>query len=159
VQDAEEVAFFRGQLPPSAFAKKLKEICDIFTTGFRTPILAVEMNNHGHAVLLKLIETYHYGNLYFRKDKEDEPGWNTNLLTRPIMIDQLIETVGDELVKFHSEQTHKEIAMLVEKNGKIQAPSGKTDDCVMSAAIGVQVFLEQVAAVNHYQNVSRDIVV
>src|SRR3990167_312680 len=122
VEDAEEVCFYRGHLSPFLFAKKLKLICDIFTTQSRLPLLAVELNNHGHAVLLELRENIKYSNLYYRDNKYDEPGWLTTSITRPIMLDQAIEAISSETVILHSKETLKEMRMLIEDNGKIQAP-------------------------------------
>ncbi len=157
VQDMEEVAFFRGQLNPFLFAKKLKQICDFFTSGARMPLLGVECNNHGHAVLLELENNIGYRNLFYAKD--GQPGWLTNSITRPIMIDQLIETVSAESVRFHSIPTLREMSILVEEKGKIQAPKGRHDDCVMAAGIGVQLLLQNVSIARLYHNIENDIMV
>ena len=157
VEDLEEVGFYRGQLSPFLFAKRLKLMCDIFTSGNRVPLLAVEMNNHGHAVLLELRENIKYSNLYYREDKYDEPGWLTNSITRPIMIDQFIEAVGSETVIFNSKEVLKEARMLIEDKGKIQAPKGKFDDSVVAASIAVQMLLSRMSKVKLYENVSNSI--
>lgn len=157
IEDMEEVGFFRGHLSPFLFAKRLKLMCDIFTNGNRLPLLAVELNNHGHAVLLELRENIKYSNLYYREDKYDEPGWLTNSITRPIMIDQFIEAVASGTVVFNSKETLKEARMLIEKKGKIQAPSGKFDDSVISGSIAVQMLLKESSKIALYDNISSSI--
>lgn len=159
IEDLEEVGFFRGHLSPFLFAKRLKLMCDIFTSGNRVPLLAVELNNHGHAVLLELRENIKYSNLYYREDKFDEPGWLTTSITRPIMIDQFIEVVGSETVVFNSKQTLKEARMLIEEKGKIQAPKGRFDDCVIAGAIAVQMLLLGSKKSKRYENISKSIMV
>lgn len=155
VQTMEEVGFFRRQISPFQFAKKLKAIADFFSTGFRVPLLAVESNNHGHAVLLELVENIGYPNLFYAKD--GQPGWITNSITRPIMIDQVIEAASEETVKFNSKETLQEMRLLTEVNGKIQAPANKHDDCVFAAAIAVQMLLESSTKIKLYENVGQDI--
>lgn len=157
VEDMEEVAFFRGHLSPFLFAKKLKLMCDIFTSGNRLPLLAVELNNHGHAVLLELRENIKYSRLYYREDKYDEPGWLTSSITRPIMIDQFIEAVSSGTVILNSKQTLKETRMLIEEKGKIQAPAGRFDDTVISGSIAIQMLLKSITSVKRYENISTSI--
>lgn len=158
LEDREEVAFFRGQLSPFLFAKKLDEIASIFSNGYRVPLLGVEQNNHGHAVLLELYENIHYPNLYRQEGKETF-GWITNSLTRPIMIDQYIELVSSKDLVINSIETLKETRMLIEDKGKIQAPSGKHDDCVIASAIACQMLLYLTKNTGFYSNISKDIMV
>ena len=157
VQTMEEVAFFRDQISPFLFAKKLTFMCGIFSMGYRVPLLAVESNNHGHAVLLELEENIGYANLFY--SAKDRVGWKTDSITRPIMLDQLIEAVSSRHVRINSRETLKEMMLLVEDRKKIQAPSGKHDDSAVSAAIGVQMLLANSAKVGIYKNIERDIMV
>src|SRR5690606_4447667 len=55
VHTREVVAKYRGQIKPYDFAHKLNEICKYYNFSNRPATeLAVERNNHGHAVLLEL---------------------------------------------------------------------------------------------------------
>ena len=157
LQDHEEVAFFRGHLSPFLFAKKLNYLASIFSTGARVPLLAPELNNHGHAVLLELRENIKYRNLYCDEGNEDRPGWLTTSLTRALMIDQLIETVSSGWLKLNSKETLKEMRMLIEDKGKIQAPSGKHDDCVIGAAIANQLLLKNYSSIDLYTDIDKKI--
>jgi len=55
------------------------------------PLVAVERNNHGHAVILELNESPELPNLYVHKD--DKLGWLTDRISRPLMIDGFIDAV------------------------------------------------------------------
>jgi hypothetical protein len=157
IQDREEVASFRGQISPFLFAKKLKWLCDFFSSGYRLPLLAVESNNHGHAVLLELVENIGYQNLFFAKP--EQPGWLTNSVTRPVMLDQLIEAVSSEGLAINSKQTLHEMITLVEEKGKIQAATGKFDDCVIATAIAFQMLMLNTSKIKLYENIGRNILV
>lgn len=159
IEDLEEVAFFRGKLSPYLFAKKLNAIAHFFSNAHKIPLLAVEINNHGHAVLLELKENILYRNLYHKEGKEDEPGWLSTSVTRPMMIDQLIESISSRYIKLNSKETLKEMRMLIEDRGKIQAPAGKNDDCVIAAGIAVQILIENLSRIKLYNNISKKILV
>ena len=132
-------AQIRGQYRPSDFADHINRLCMKYTNK-RTmpPLLAVERNNHGHAVLLKLDEVLNYSNLYRADD--DRLGWKTNSLTRPLMIDAFIEALEDRTINVKSKFTLGECLTLVDNNGKIEAAEGMHDDCIIAEAIALQVF-------------------
>jgi hypothetical protein len=157
LEDMEEVAFLRGQFPPFQFARKLDELCKKFARGHKKPLLSVESNNHGHAVLLELIEHLKYPNLYYAK--KDRPGWITDSITRPIMVDQCIEAIENEHVKINSKVTLKEMLTLVNKNGKVQAVSGKHDDAFIATAIAIQMALASAHKVKMYEDIGKAIIV
>lgn len=108
-------------------------------------------------MLLELFENIGYANLFF--SAPERVGWKTDSVTRPVMLDQLIEAVGSERVKINSLETLKEMTLLIEDKKKIQAPAGKHDDCVISAAIAVQMLLASSSKIGLYANVDRDIMV
>lgn len=150
-------AVMRGQWKPSEFAEKLAEIGKEFSgtlKGF--PILAVERNNHGHAVLLKLDEILRYPALYL--DPQDErPGWKTNNVSRPIMINAFIDAVEDGYLKIPDKDILTECLTLIDNAGKIESAEGKHDDCVMATSIALQVALSNSLSV--YENIENRILV
>lgn len=152
-----EVASLRGQFKPVIFARKLKEFAAKYSHGHRWPLLAIERNNHGHAVLQELIEHTDYPNLFFAK--EDAPGWHSNSITRPIMMDQLIDAVEDAQIKINDMIVLNELMTLINKNGKIEAATGKHDDAVIATAITLQMILQESAKVKLYENVRSSIIV
>lgn len=133
----EEVAQLRGHIKPKRFAEMILTLCKLYT-GARNlePLLGVERNNHGHAVLLWL-EHEGYGNLY--KHRDEKIGWHTNSVTRPIMVDRLISAIEDSEIKLNSHDTIGECMTMVEDKGKIEAMKGKHDDCFISVAIGLEL--------------------
>lgn len=151
VSNREQVASFHSnQLKPSEFADKLEEMANIYSSSYPPVLLAVERNNHGHAVLLKLDEVIQYMNLY-RTKKENKKteleeiklGWQTDRVTRPLMLDIFIEGVENGTIILNDRETLSECLTLVNNNGKIEAEEGKHDDLVIAAAISVQMCIEE----------------
>ena len=155
VKRKKQVATLRGQYKPSDFAHKLFELAKIYERpGGQMPLLAVERNNHGHSVLLELNEHIHYPNLYYHSD--EKLGWLTDRVSRPIMIDAFIDGVENRTIELTDEETLKECLTLINNNGKIEADTGKHDDCVMSSAIGVQMCIKM-GELDLYENIGKRI--
>jgi len=153
----EEVAIFRAQMSPFQFARALKSFADLFSAQNRIPLIAVESNNHGHAVLQELHEHIGYPRLYC--SKKDTLGWATNSVTRPIMMNQFIDAVTSETITLHSKETLREMLTLVNNNGKIEAATGRHDDCVIATAIAVQMLVQASAKADLYKNSAKAILV
>lgn len=135
------VAKIRGHWKPHEFAHRLDEMCKLYTMAGRTPPhLAVERNNHGHAVLLELEQHIQYPNLYQHDD--EKIGWRTDSVSRPIMLNAFINAVENAYLKIDDLDVLNECLTLVNNNGKIEAVEGKHDDCIIAAAIGLQLCLK-----------------
>lgn len=132
----QQCATLRVQCKPSDFAAKVNELCE----AYKFPILAVERNNHGHAVLQELEEHIHYPNLYYHTD--DKRGWPTDRVTRPITVDTFVYAVENSAVELNDLTTIDECLTLIDNSGKIEASTGQHDDCVMSSAIALQMVVE-----------------
>lgn len=142
--------------------------CDKWGRYYNNAHLAVEANNHGLAVILGLMETMRYPNLYTDEKREsvrlltgtksiarDERdfGWRTTNATRPLMLDQLklaIEGEIDEDVEhFRPEWTVLdtefigEMLTFIDNAGKFEASAGHFDDLVMANAIAHQLYLRR----------------
>lgn len=155
VRNRKQVATLRGQFKPSDFAHKLYELAKMYErSGSQMPLIAVEKNNHGHSVLLELSEHIHYPNLYYHD--ENKVGWLTDRITRPIMIDSFIDGVENKTIALTDEETLKECLTLINDNGKIQADTGKHDDCVMASAIAIQMCIKA-GELDLYENISKRI--
>jgi len=138
----EQVAVFHSNtVKPSEFAESLDFGCRMYSTRDFPILLAVERNNHGHAVLMKLDEFLDYPNLF--KAPDEKLGWKTDKVTRPIMVDVFIEGVENKTVILNDKKTLGECLTLVNKNGKIEAEEGKHDDHVIAASIAIQLCLEE----------------
>lgn len=134
----EVVAVVRGKWRPEDFADKLNYLCRQYAApGKPQPELAVERNNHGHTVLYRLDEHCRYQNIFLHDD--ERAGWKTTSITRPMMINEFIDAVENKIVKLNDENILNECNTLVDKDGKIQAASGKNDDTIIAAAIALQL--------------------
>jgi hypothetical protein len=136
-----EVAIIRSnRWKPREFAEKLQWLAGLFRGGGKMwPVIAPELNNHGHSVVQKL-EDLVYPNIFqYNKDKR---GWLTNTVTRPKMLDALIDAVESEMIEFNSPEFFKECLTLVDNDGKPEAATGKNDDVIMAAAIALQMAID-----------------
>lgn len=152
----EQVATFaQNKIKPGDFAHKIDEIARLFwEPGRPFPLAGVERNNHGHAVLLELLDHIHYPNVYVGKD--ERPGWLSDKVQRPLALDTYIDAVENQTVKMHDLDTFRQCLTLVEENKKILAAEGKKDDRVLAGAIGVQMCIVSSASAL-YDNIEERI--
>ena len=100
-------------------------------------LVAVESNNHGHAVLAHLQLGEHYRHLY--QDGE-RIGWLTDASTRPRMIENLAVILARAPELFFSSRFLRECRTFVRHaNGSSSAAGGAHDDCVLAMAIAQEV--------------------
>lgn len=160
VKTREQVAVLRGQFKPFEFAQKIVELCETYTAGGRGyPLLAVERNNHGHAVLSELENHLYYPNLYFTDEERTRVGWLTDKVTRPILLDCFIDGVENRTVVLNDTTTLNEcLTLIVNDVGKIEAAPKKHDDCVMASAIALQMCIE-CAPLAIYDNIKEKILI
>ena len=137
-----QVAQIRGKIKPKPFAELIFNLCERYVSFHgEYPLVAVERNNHGHAVLLWLDEKLDYPNLFTHTD--DRIGWMTNKLTRPVMLDVFLDGVENMLINIKDKATLGELMTLINNSGKIEAMTGKHDDCVIAHAIAIQMCMEK----------------
>lgn len=74
------------------------------------------------------------------KDVQPKFGFRTTSLTRPIIIDQLVEIVREHIDKIVDRETLQEMLSFVYLKGKPQASEGTHDDLVMGLAIAFEGF-------------------
>lgn len=149
------VAKIRGHWKPFEFAHKLYELAKIFKAPKKLhPKLAVERNNHGHAVLLELREHINYDNLFV--DKDDKLGWKTDSVSRPIMINTFINAVDENAIEINDIETLNECLTLINNKGKIEAADGKHDDCIVASSIGLQIVSKSIN-LSMYENLEKRI--
>src|SRR3990167_2396196 len=140
-QDRELVATFRSNnIKPSDFAHKINELANIYTikTGLK-PLVGVERNNHGHAVLLELDEHIRYPNIYVHVD--DKKGWLTDRVTRPLMLDTFIDGLENNNIIINDTITLMECMTFINDNGRQEAAPNKNDDCIMASSLALQLIL------------------
>jgi hypothetical protein len=142
---------------PSEFAAKLVEICAMYTTPkIPPPLLAVERNNHGHAVIQMLDESLGYQNMYRHKD--NKVGWRTDIITRPIMLNAFIDAIESNYLEVNDKNIFNECLTLVNNKGKIEAASSKHDDMIIATAIALQLLINS-SNLTVYENIENKILV
>lgn len=134
----EMCAVLWGKWDTDLYGKKL----DVLGRYYNTALLGVENNNTGESVLNTLFNTCHYPLLYFAK--KGDMGWNTNKVTRPVMVSDFKEAIRDQLYPIYCSRLYKECLTFIDNNGKAEADSGCNDDCIMAYSIALQ--LRQVAS-------------
>lgn len=140
IKSLEEVASFRAnKIKPGDFGDKLIIMGNMYHTGGRPkPLIGVERNNHGHAVLLKL-QTEGYENIFVHENIDERPGWLTNKVTRPMMLDAYIDAVESGTTKVNDKVELDECLTLVDNDGKIEAEETKHDDTIIAKSIALQL--------------------
>jgi hypothetical protein len=146
-----QVAHLHGRWHPAVFAGLL----DTLSARYNRALIAVERNNHGHAVLAVLmpqarnpypedVEIHGYPWIYRHteydertKKQRGRPGFPMNVKTRPQVVSCLQEHIKSGCEWLHSKRTVSELLSFVWwPDGKPAAASGCFDDCVMDAGIG-----------------------
>lgn len=111
---------------------------------YNTALIAVERNNHGHAVLHSLVHDHHYPNLYSHPEgagrHRERLGWPMNAQTRPLAIGALERMFRDSPEAFASRRLLEQCRNFVYlDSGKSGALPGEHDDLVIAAAIALAV--------------------
>lgn len=139
----EQVAVFQGRLPPDEFAEKL----ELLGYYYKKAKIAPERNNHGHTVC-NLLERRRYPRIYKtqRLDRMgnkpiEKTGWETNIKTRPLMVDSLIGSFNDAIIKINDVNTLDQMLTFVRdpNTGKPQGDKDCKDDLVIALCITVAV--------------------
>ena len=135
-----DVAWFSGKITTDSFALLLITMARWYYNAYIAP----ETNNNGHAVIQKMKPLYYriYRRQQFELEYDIETqklGWQTNNVSRPIMLSQLRELIEDGEDGILDEKFFKQaLTFIYNKTGKPEAASGKLDDCVMTQAIKFQ---------------------
>ena len=134
-----QVCELRGHLGPQELASRVA----MLAREYNDAEVAVERNNHGHAVHAYLghyaadIRVYH---------QKGQAGWLTNAASRPWMLDNLAAVLISAPYLFSSKRLLEELKTFVKRpDGSSAAANGAHDDTVMAMAIA-QVVRTQGAA-------------
>ncbi len=138
-----EVGSYIGQIQPDLFAKKIKQVAELFNDA----LAVVEINNHGLAVINAL--KGEYSNLYQRtvfdkqtNTKRRELGWKTSQTTKPLMVDDFMAGLRDDDIGLSSQTTVSQMMTFVHTNESnrygMGAESGQKDDALISAMLAWQ---------------------
>ena len=126
-----------GHLRPEELAR---EVAKLGREYGHAPI-AIERNNHGHAVLACMHLQERYGNLYCAGgDPDGEAGWLTTAANRPPMLENLAAVLRASPASVQSPRLLEQCRTFVRgKDGRAEAAAGSHDDAVMAMAIALAV--------------------
>lgn len=136
------IATYRGKQDPADLTKIVNYLWEHWIEW----IIAPERNNHWHTFIYASKSYKRYYKLYIPKtdwnddqnDKDGKRGWETNLVTRPMMLDEHKEMIKNWLLEMDKE-LQDECYTFVVKNKKPQADELCYDDVVMADAICCQM--------------------
>ncbi len=124
-----------GHFDPPALAQRVTELAGRYNGA----LVAVERNNHGHAVIAQMLTVHGYANLFPAADGE-KAGWLTTRVNRPQMLELLAALLARSPELFHSRRLLEECRTFVRhENGRAEAERGAHDDAVMAMAIAASV--------------------
>jgi hypothetical protein len=143
-----QCAELQGHLPPRELAARVAALGHEYNNA----LIAVERNNHGHAVLAHLDASEHYdGSKIYEQHRQ--LGWLTSAVSRPHMIEQFAALLAHHPELFSSPRLLAECRTFVRhQDGAAAASAGAHDDCVMAMAIAQAVRLEPVARPRHSED-------
>jgi hypothetical protein len=128
-----QCAELHGHYPPRELAERVAQL----GRHYNRALIAVERNNHGHAVLLYLCDVERYRNLY---EVDGQLGWLTSAATRPGLVENFAAVVATGPQLIHSLRLLEECRTFVRHpDGTAAAAAGSHDDCVLAMAIALQV--------------------
>ena len=148
LETMEVVAEYVGKPTPDDFADILFNVAQ----EYGSPMLIIENNNIGYAVLKKLLDKG-YSNLYHSRKGDHQyvdpvtaqwqsnviPGFTTSSKTRPLIVAKMEEFMRNKLIKINSNRLLSEMKTFIWHAGRPQAMRSYNDDLVMSFAIGCWV--------------------
>lgn len=128
------MATLDGQFKPWELARAVAGV----GSRYNTALIAVERNNHGHAVLRCLNAEQHYHRIFI--DRDGAPGWKNHEVTRAPALDTLEQAIrGGHWVSPDLAILGELRTFVVNVKGKAEAAKGAHDDHVITAAIGWDV--------------------
>ena len=131
-----QCAELRGHYNPQELAARVA----VLGREYNHALVAVERNNHGHAVLAHLAMNESYLHLY---SSYGQTGWLTSAVTRPRMLENFAAVLASAPFLFASPRLLEECRTFVRHpDGSSSAANGTHDDTVMSMAIALAVRAE-----------------
>jgi hypothetical protein len=131
-----QCAELHGHLSPHDLAARVA----ILAHKYNDALVAVERNNHGHAVLAHLMMGQGYTHVY---KSGGQPGWLTTSASRPRMLENFAAILSAASFMFLSPRLLEECRTFVRHiDGTCSAAAGAHDDTVMAMAIAQAVRAE-----------------
>lgn len=138
----EQVAIIHGHVQPWDLAEQLVQL----GKWYNNAMLAVETQGSGRAVQDYLIRRFNYPHLHLTRSQANQIrptaatqyGWETNVATRPLLIEAGRRALNTGLVTIHDASTLEEISKFSRSDtGKYQAETGH-DDRVLALLIALR---------------------
>lgn len=120
----EECALFYGKYEPGITASYLALIAEFYNNAE----VMVLRRNHGHAVILKLRESYPHIELMYGSDKK--AGWDETEKGKMQMYSKIAEDLRDGSITIHSTMVSTQLTSI--ESATLKAPEGMHDDCADS---------------------------
>ena len=143
-EGVEVCSFASNKVPVYEFAKIVSMLGRYYNYAF----LVVERNSYGTPILERLRKEYNYLNLYKHKRFNQQTGrkqmllgWNTDAISKNIMITDLKEQFELDMIIVNDKDTLEQMQIFVEKVGGGTGNSGGSrnhDDSVIALALAVQ---------------------
>ncbi|NLF43586.1 MAG: hypothetical protein GX587_12900, partial [Bacteroidales bacterium] len=145
-EDFRLCASWHGHCDPDVFGDELVKLARFYNDAY----VGVESNNNGSSTLRAIVRK-EYWNIYYQKSYNkivdsmtQKIGWNTNIRTKPIMINTLTAYIREMWLELPWETLISECLTYVKGDDGIttNAQNGCHDDTVMALAIALQLLLE-----------------
>jgi hypothetical protein len=145
-EDFRLCASWHGHCDPDVFGEELVKLARFYNDAY----VGVESNNNGSSTLRAIVRK-EYWNIYYQKSYNkivdsmtQKIGWNTNIRTKPIMINTLTAYIREMWLELPWETLISECLTYVKGDDGIttNAQNGCHDDTVMALAIALQLLLE-----------------
>ncbi len=131
-----QCAELHGHFNPHELAARVA----VLAHKYNDALVAIERNNHGHAVLAHLTMNQAYTNLY---KSGGQLGWLTSVATRPRMLERFAALLSEAPFMFLSPRLLEECRTFIRHaDGTCSAAAGANDDTVMAMAIAQVVRAE-----------------
>jgi len=137
----EQVAeFYSNEIPVHKFSMVISQVA----TFYNEALLVMDHDTGpGMAVLNRLEHTIHYPNMYWenKKGRGEKSGVTLSRTSRPLILETLQTSLLNRLIRIRSRRLIRELKNFVYNKSKQrpEAVKGKTDDLVLSLAMGLHV--------------------
>jgi hypothetical protein len=136
----EVVAHWHGHFPPDLFAVELYRLGGWYNWA----LLAPEANNHGLTVVTALRQL-RYPKLFrnrslgtVRREQTQRFGWFTTTVTKPILVDELVANLRNDVLQLFCEATKAELETFT-RDSKGRMKGSPHDDRVISLGVANQM--------------------
>ena len=134
-QNLKQVAELQKRLTPAETARQYALAGRYYNSAY----LGWERNSAGSAIGVVMAEVYQRNRCY--EGEDGNPGWQTNVKSRKLMIDGLAEMIKDHSIEIQSEWAIREcLSFRLNSDGKFTAQVGSHDDIVISLSGVVQMW-------------------